>query len=50
MPRIGLQWTPTYIKSDAVGWWCDPWFGCYLVGDPQYANQFEINGGVVFRF
>jgi hypothetical protein len=48
--RIGLQWTPTYIKSDAAGWWCDPWFGCYLVGDPQYANQFEINGGVIFRF
>jgi hypothetical protein len=48
--RIGLQWTPTYIKSDAAGWWCDPWWGCYLVGDPQYANQFEINGGVVFRF
>jgi hypothetical protein len=48
--RIGLQWTPTYIKSDAAGWWCDPWFGCYLVGDPQYANQFEINGGVLFRF
>jgi hypothetical protein len=48
--RIGLQWTPTYIKSDAAGWWCDPWWGCYLVGDPQYANQFEIQGGVVFRF
>src|SRR5262245_34488660 len=21
--RFGVQWTPTYIKSDAVGWWCD---------------------------
>jgi hypothetical protein len=20
----GLRWTPTYIKSDAVGIWCDP--------------------------
>ena len=20
--RVGIQWTPTYIKSDAVGWWC----------------------------
>ena len=48
--RIGLQWTPTYIKSDAAGWWCDPWYGCYLVGDPQYANQFEISGGILFRF
>jgi len=48
--RIGLQFTPTYIKSDAAGWWCDPWYGCYLVGDPQYANQFEISGGILFRF
>ena len=22
--RFGIRWTPTYIKSDAAGWWCDP--------------------------
>jgi hypothetical protein len=53
-PRIGVrvaaQFTPTYIKSDAAGWWCDPYWGCYLVGDAQYSNQFGFNGGVVFRF
>jgi hypothetical protein len=53
-PRFGLRletrWTPTYIKSDASGWWCDPYWGCYVVGDPQYANQFEISGGVTVRF
>jgi hypothetical protein len=48
--RAGVQWTPTYIKSDAVGWWCDPFWGCYVVGDAQYANQFSFNGGVIFRF
>jgi opacity protein-like surface antigen len=48
--RAGVQWTPTYIKSDAVGWWCDPFWGCYVVGDAQYANQFAFNGGVIFRF
>jgi opacity protein-like surface antigen len=48
--RIGAQWTPTYIKSDAAGWWCDPYWGCYLVGDAQYSNQFQFNGGVTFRF
>ena len=48
--RAGLQWTPTYIKSDAGGWWCDPYWGCYLVGDAQYSNQFQFNGGIVFRF
>jgi hypothetical protein len=54
-PKIGVRvagsWTPTYIKSDPAGWWCDPyWGGCYLVGNAQYANQFTISGGVLFRF
>jgi opacity protein-like surface antigen len=53
-PRIGIRvnasWTPTYVKSDAEGYWCDPWWGCYLVGDPQYSNQIHLTGGVIFRF
>jgi opacity protein-like surface antigen len=48
--RAGVRWTPTYIKSDAAGWWCDPFWGCYVVGDAQYANQFEMSGGVTLRF
>jgi Outer membrane protein beta-barrel domain len=48
--RAGIQWTPTYITSDSEGWWCDPYWGCYVVGDAKYANQFQFNGGVVFRF
>ena len=48
--QFGMQWTPTYIKSDAEGWWCDPWWGCYVVGDAQYSNQFEFVGGITFRF
>jgi hypothetical protein len=48
--RFGVRVTPAYIKSDAVGWWCDPYWGCYLVGDAQYANQFEIGGGITFKF
>jgi len=48
--RLGASWTPTYIKSDAAGYWCDPYWGCYLVGDPQYSNQFHLTGGVTFRF
>jgi hypothetical protein len=53
-PRFGFRfearWTPTYIKSDAAGWWCDPFWGCYIVGDAQYANQFQLSGGVTLRF
>jgi hypothetical protein len=53
-PKIGVRggasWTPVYIKSDATGYWCDPWWGCYVVGDAQYSNQFHLTGGVTFRF
>jgi hypothetical protein len=53
-PKFGIRlegrWTPTYIKSDATGWWCDPYWGCYTVGDAQYSNQFEFSGGFVLRF
>jgi hypothetical protein len=48
--KLGVRWTPTYIKSDAEGWWCDPYWGCYVVGDAQYSNQFEFTGGLTFRF
>jgi len=49
--KAGMQWTPSYIKSDPSGYWCDPWYGgCYVVGNAQYANQFEILGAVTFRF
>jgi opacity protein-like surface antigen len=48
--RAGIQWTPTYIKSDPEGYWCDPWWGCYVVGDAQYSNQLQFNGGVMVRF
>ena len=48
--KLGARWTPTYIKSDAEGWWCDPYWGCYVLGDAQYSNQFEFGGGIVVRF
>ena len=53
-PKFGLRlearWTPTYIKSDAEGYWCDPYWGCYTVGDAEYSNQYELSGGIIFRF
>jgi OprF-like membrane protein len=48
--RFGVEWTPTYIKTDSAGWWCDPYWGCYVVGNAQYSNQFQFNGGLTFRF
>ncbi len=48
--RLEAGWTPTYIKSDTVGYWCDPYWGCYLVSDSQFSNQFSFVGGLTFRF
>jgi len=48
--RFGFRWTPTYITSDSAGWWCDPYWGCYVVGNSKYANQFDFSGGVTIRF
>ena len=48
--RFGVRWTPTYIKSDAAGYWCDPYWGCYVVGNAQYSNQFDFSGGIMLRF
>ena len=53
-PNLGfkamVRWTPTYIKSDPAGYWCDPFYGCWVLGDSDYSQQFETSGGVTFRF
>jgi hypothetical protein len=38
------RWTPTYIKSDAEGWWCDPYWGCYVVGDSPVLEPVRVLG------
>ena len=49
--RGTVRWTPTYIKSEASGLWCDPFYAtCWVVGDADYSHQFEFSGGVTFRF
>jgi hypothetical protein len=49
--KLGVRWTPTYIKSDFAGVWCDPYWGwCYTLEDAQYSNQFELTGGITLRF
>jgi hypothetical protein len=48
--KAGVNWVPTYIKTDQTGWWCDPFWGCAPVGNVQYANQWELAGGVTFKF
>jgi opacity protein-like surface antigen len=48
--RLGVRWTPTYIRSDPAGWWCDPFWGCYVASNAQFSNQFEFSGGLSLRF
>ncbi len=55
-PRIGFEvkarWTPTYMRSDASGVWCSPYWPwqCWITGNSQYSHQGEFGGGVVFQF
>jgi opacity protein-like surface antigen len=44
------RWTPTSIRQELPGWWCNSDWGCYVASSSQYANQIELAGGLVFRF
>jgi opacity protein-like surface antigen len=49
--RLSARWTPTYIKSDSAGLWCDPYYPtCWVLADPDYSNQFAMTGGVTLKF
>jgi len=49
--RGQFKWTPTYISTTNGGYWCDPfWGGCWAVGNDHYLNEFDVTGGVTFRF
>ena len=51
--KIGVKftgrWTPTYIKTDTEGYWCD-YYGCWAVGDSDYSHQFELSGSLMLLF
>ncbi len=48
--KLGVRYTPTYIKSDSTGWWCDPYWGCFVTSNAQFSNQFQFGGGLILRF
>jgi len=48
--RAGANWIPTAISSHDSGYWCDPYFGCYVGTTTTFSHQLELAGGVVFRF
>jgi hypothetical protein len=53
-PRVGLRlegrWLPTYLYSTDAGYWCDPFFGCYVVADDTFLSQFEGAAAIGIRF
>lgn len=48
--KLQVNWTPTYITSTSAGYWCDPFWGCWTVGNAQYENQFGFTAGLNWRF
>jgi len=48
--KFGVRWTPTYMGSSTDGIWCDPFYGCWPIGQHHTVNQFETAGGIVLKF
>jgi len=46
--RIMGRWTPTYIKSEPGGYWCN-YYGCWATSKLDYSHQFELTGSVSLR-
>jgi hypothetical protein len=47
--RLGARWTPTYIKSEPGGYWCN-YYGCWNTSNLDYSNQFEPLASLLLRF
>jgi hypothetical protein len=48
--RIEARMTPSYIRSDRVGWVCDDYWGCYVEEESQFSFQYQLSGGLTVRF
>jgi opacity protein-like surface antigen len=49
--RGQLKYSPTYITTTDGGYWCDPfWGGCWVVGNDHFLHEFDMTGGITFRF
>jgi opacity protein-like surface antigen len=47
--RLGFRWLPSRTTSQ-LGQFCDPYYGCYTANVNNYAQQIQLNGGLIFRF
>ena len=47
--RLEGRWTPTYVNFDNE-LFCDPFGFCFIVEDPNWLHQGQVNAGIVLRF
>jgi opacity protein-like surface antigen len=47
--RIDFRWLPTRTTSQ-LAQYCDPFYGCYAANQNNYAEQLQLNAGLIFRF
>jgi hypothetical protein len=40
--KLRLRWTPTHIRSDTSGIFCNSRYGCWLIGPSKYSNQVDL--------
>jgi opacity protein-like surface antigen len=48
--KLGVRWTPTHIRTDPSGIWCNTRFGCWVISTRVYSNQVEFGAGILLRF
>ena len=48
--QLDFKWTPTWIKSEPNGYWCDWYWGCFQSTSNDYANQWKFGGTLLARF
>jgi len=49
--RGQVKYSPTYLTTTNGGYWCDPfWGGCWNVGNNHYLHEFDVSGGITFKF
>ena len=47
--KIQGKYNPTYLGDDFGGTWCDPFYGCYAIADPEYLDQGEFSAGLTYN-
>jgi hypothetical protein len=47
--KLQGKYNPTYLQDEWGGTWCDPFYGCYAIADPEYLDQGEFTAGFTYN-